>query len=173
MGTFLMGLIFLYVDIRVYTVSILPAFVGYLLLLSGMRSVPSCRSFEQGCPDAVIGAIYSGIVWLMSLLGMEPTGFAALVMALISLALQMLLTYRLSRGMEELENTTGLALESDKLMTAWALLLIPDVGKLFFLVPQWGWVSNLFYGAGLIFYLIRFTGTYGVWQREKERGVCS
>ena len=41
MGTFLMGLIFLYVDIRVYTVSILPAFVGYLLLLSGMRSVPS------------------------------------------------------------------------------------------------------------------------------------
>ncbi len=170
MGTFLMGLIFLYVDIRVYTVSILPAFVGYLLLLSGMRSVPSCRSFEQGCPDAVIGAIYSGIVWLMSLLGMEPTGFAALVMALISLALQMLVTYRLSRGMEELENTTGLALESDKLMTAWIILMIPGVCGLF-LMPFHSLLGILTYLAALVFYMSRFKYSYDIWRTETAKEV--
>ena len=173
MGTFLVGLIFLYVDIQYGAVSLLPAFVGYLLLLGKMRAFSDYQSFEQGCPVAVVGAAGGGIGWLLSLFGLAPQGVAAFLLALVSLTVRALTTYRLTRGMEELERATGLDMESDKLMTAWALLLIPDVGKLFFLVPQWGWVSNLFYGAGLIFYLIRFTGTYGVWQREKERGVCS
>lgn len=163
MGTFLVGLIFLYVDIRVYTVSVLPAFVGYLLLLAGMRSVPSCRSFEQGCPDAVIGAVYSGIVWLMGLLGMELTGFAALVMGLISLVLQMLVTYRLSRGMEEMENTTGLAMESDKLMTAWIILMVPGVCGLFLMAFR-GWLGLLLYLAALAFYMSRFKYSYDIWR---------
>lgn len=168
MGTFLVGLIFLYVDIKVYTVSVLPAFVGYLLLLAGMRSVPSCRSFEQGCPDAVIGAVYSGIVWLMGFLGMEPSGFAALVMALISLVLQMLVTYRLSRGMEELENTTGLAMESDKLMTAWIILMIPGVCGLFLMAFR-GWLGFLLYLAALAFYMSRFKYSYDIWRTGTEK----
>ena len=116
----------------------------------------------------MIGAIYSGIVWLMSLLGMEPTGFAALVMALISLALQMPVTYRLSRGMEELENTTGLALESDKLMTAWIILMIPGVCGLF-LMPFHSLLGILTYLAALVFYMSRFKYSYDIWQTETAK----
>lgn len=56
MGTFLVGLIFLYVDIQYGAVSLLPAFVGYLLLLGRMRAFSDHQSFEQGCPVAVAGA---------------------------------------------------------------------------------------------------------------------
>ena len=172
MGTFLVGLIFLYVDIRYYTVTLLPAFVGYLLLWKGMCSVPRCQPFEQGCPVAVVGAVGGGIGWLMSLLGLVPQGLAAFLFALASLTVRALTTYRLTRGMEELERGEGLAMDSDKLMTAWVLLLVPDVCQLFLLLPQWGWLGNLFYGAALIFYLARFKHTYDIWQTETAKGVC-
>lgn len=89
------GLLFLFLDININEVTLLPPFVGYILILVGMGEERECPSRQTTNCIAAAGALVMGILWFWSLFG---TGISLP----IGMVFQLLITYRLVLWAEEL-----------------------------------------------------------------------
>ena len=58
MNKIFLGLIFLFFNINIGNISILPAFVGYILIFMGMKDYPQVGRFDKCRPWAIAGADY-------------------------------------------------------------------------------------------------------------------
>ncbi len=81
------GYFFLHININIGSVSILPAFVGYLLMLSAIGKLSGERR-ELGLlrPLCIILAIWNGADWLASFAGMSLDGLFTPLDILVSVA---------------------------------------------------------------------------------------
>lgn len=81
------GYFFLHININIGSVSILPAFVGYLLMLSAIAKLSGERR-ELGLlrPLCIILAIWNGADWLASFAGMSLDGLFTPLDILVSVA---------------------------------------------------------------------------------------
>ena len=89
------GLLFLFLHIKINGIDLLPVFVGYILIYQGVRQERECPSGKTTCYIAVAGAIVTGLLWLWGILGGDfplPVG----------MVFQLLITYRLVLWVEEL-----------------------------------------------------------------------
>lgn len=81
------GYFLLHVDFNLGTVSILPRFAGYLLLLSAIRKLSGeRRDLSLLRPLCVLLAVWSGIDWLFSWAGADLSGMLPPVDVLVSVA---------------------------------------------------------------------------------------
>ncbi len=80
------GYFFIYIDFKINSVSLLPAFVGYLLFLSVINYLrEEERELELLRPLGVILAIWHGINWLASFGGADLNGILPVVDILVGL----------------------------------------------------------------------------------------
>ncbi len=69
------GYLFIYFDFKINTVSLLPAFVGYLLFLSAINDLrEEERELELLKPLGIILVVWHGLNWLGSFWGAGPGG---------------------------------------------------------------------------------------------------
>lgn len=69
------GYFFIYIDFKINSVSILPAFVGYLLFLSAIRYLRQEEpELELLRPLGVVLVLWHGLNWLGSFFGVGPGG---------------------------------------------------------------------------------------------------
>ena len=122
------GLIFLFFDFNINigrsTISFLPTFVGYALIYSGMGRVNGCETYTGARPWATAGIICSAIIWCANCLGILMGTEISFVLSIVSSLLQLVVTYKIARGVRELEEALKYDLYGKSLMTAWIVLLI-------------------------------------------------
>ncbi len=81
------GYFFLHIDINIGPVSILPAFVGYLLMLSAIGNLSAeRRELKLLRPLCIILAIWNGTDWLASFVGTDLDGLFVPLDILVSVA---------------------------------------------------------------------------------------
>lgn len=89
------GLLFLFLHFKINGVDLLPAFVGYLLILVGMREEREYPSRRATGYLAAAGALATGLLWFWGIFGGElPLPIGAFF--------QLLITYRLVLWAEEM-----------------------------------------------------------------------
>ncbi|MGM9618545.1 MAG: hypothetical protein ACI3W8_01725 [Oscillospiraceae bacterium] len=139
------GLIFLLIDIRINYVSLMPAFVGYILMYVGLGKVRHESSrFAALRPWCLGMAVYRGCLNILSLLGSFDGNGTALLSSLINTAAGLYILYRLVQGVAETESHyPGAELEAKTLRQRWQWLLAADVVLLL-----------AFIGAGAFFTLL-------------------
>lgn len=63
------GLLFIFLNINIGTLNLMPAFVGYILLFVGLDEGYECPSLNASRTIALASAILSGAVWIAGLFG--------------------------------------------------------------------------------------------------------
>lgn len=89
------GLLFLFLYIRINGLDILPVFVGYILVAHGLKEKGEYPSVKTTRTISVVAAVITGLLWALEIVGVGiPLPIGALF--------QLLVTYRLILWVEEL-----------------------------------------------------------------------
>ena len=114
------GLIFLFFDFKINGVTLLPAFVGYLLIYFGMKEYnakhEAVEAYIKARPWTIAAAVWSAIFWLPLL---NPS-----YLSVVGTALQLAVTYFIMRGVEQMEPLHARDLGAARLRTAWYIALV-------------------------------------------------
>ncbi len=94
------GLIFLFLDLNVGTINLLPEFVGHILIFLGLNEEYECPSLNASRTITVAAAIPMAVVWIAGLFGY---GMAFPIGTILDL----LVTYRLVLWAEEQGEVQG------------------------------------------------------------------
>lgn len=151
------GLLFLFFNFNINNVDILPNFVGYLLIAFGMSEVKESKALASTQPLASGAAFYAIATWIMDLLG-ASLGWISALLGMISLALQLLVTYRIVMGVKELEPIHECDLGSGALNKAWQIMALGSVlgYLLFLLAPVAAAAAIIVAFLAAVYYIYRF-----------------
>ena len=77
--------IFLFLDVNINGVSLLPAFAGYLMILSAIDGLaPRIREITLLKPLATMLAFWYGLIWILSFAGVQLENFLSVVSLLMT-----------------------------------------------------------------------------------------
>ena len=137
MGYLLVGLALLFFDYDLSfgtaLIGVIPDWLGYLLIYFGLRKIRECRLYTAARRVAVCAAVYSLAAWLADLVGLTawetplPT-----ILLVLSAAVQLLVTFLITRGIQELESSQEIKVGGKRLMIAWLVTAAATV--LFYLL---------------------------------------
>ena len=118
------GLLFLFFDFNINGISILPAFVGYLLIYFGMkecnREYDAISAYAKARPWAIVATVWSAVFWL-------PLLDLGYILSAVGMVLRLVVTYFIVEGVEQLEHTQGTNMNSARLRTAWYVTLVCSI----------------------------------------------
>ena len=155
------GLIFLFLNLSIFTVNLLPTFVGYILIFLGLDEEYECPSLSASRTIAVASAILMAVVWGAGLFGYGMTFPLGAI-------LQLLNTYRLVVWANEQAEDQGWgSVQIQRFRTSWyalagaviAATLLSWVG----MALVWGVVAF----AAAIYYIYVY---YGLWKSALPEG---
>ena len=90
------GLLFLLFNINLGRLCVTPDWVGYLLIWSGLGEVPESQVFQNIRVLTVGAAVFTGLMWLKQILNVTIAVVAIeMVLAVASVCIQLLITYRI------------------------------------------------------------------------------
>lgn len=121
------GILFLLIDFTPGSVSVTPAFVGYLLIGWGMRQMPHVSSFANGTKITLFGAVCTGLIWLRSFFQPE-FDMIALFCMVFSMCLQLFVLRMLVQGAVEIQTGRGIFLHAQGLVNSWNIMAISGAG---------------------------------------------
>lgn len=133
MGKFFWGFFFIYLhfdlSVNAHTLNVLPEFVGYFLLLQGLRELEEESCVFSGVrPFAVGMAVYTGILWVGALLGVTGTGsWLSTLLSLVSTAVSLYISWTIIQGVREMEERHQADLNSAGMSLAWTVLLVANI----------------------------------------------
>src|SRR5574344_1033321 len=105
------GFLFAFLNFNLHmgsgTLGLIPDFVGYLLLLLGVKELAGESDYFTKAQPYFLGlTIYDAIVWLMNLMGRNGT-IVATLLSLASIVVGLYATYQLFKGFEDMQNRYG------------------------------------------------------------------
>ena len=153
------GLLFLFFDINLGRLCVTPAWMGYLLIWSGLGEVPESQVFQNTRGLAVGAAAFSGLMWLKQLLAISiSVPFVETVLLLVGICLQLLVTYRMVEGVRELDAVYNRDMRSAGLLTGWKVMLggIIAANALIFFFPGLALVGLVLTVVAAICYVVVF-----------------
>lgn len=176
------GFFFIFLDFSLnfnqYSLNILPDFVGYLLLFQGTRALAeeSCN-FKSVQPFTVGMAVYTAILWLGALLGINSGAYGQTLtwmLDLVSLVVSLYIAWVLVQGVLEIEERRTADLNGGTLYKWWkALVAIQAVARLLGLMADFANVTVLVTLAAvlviaaivvIVLYLIAWWKTAKTWE---------
>lgn len=119
------GFFFIFVNfnlnLNAHSLNILPPFVGYLLLLRGMRDLETESELFRGPrPFAVGMAIYTGILWLGDLLGaVSSAGWMGTLLGLAATVVSLYVAWAIIQGVQDMESRRNTDLGASGMRRAW------------------------------------------------------
>lgn len=133
MQNLFMAFIFVFLDFTVtlgsIKIGLIPDFVGYLIMLKGLEELAHESTLFIKVKPFVIGmAGYSAVLYLIDLLGATLSlGFLTYILAFISMAISLYISYHIVMGVLEIERNHNTFLNGDSLKSIWTLLAILNV----------------------------------------------
>ena len=147
-------------NVNAHTLNLLPPFVGYILLLQGMRELEPESERFQGPQKFSIGmAVYTGILWLGDLLGAGSDGsWLGTVLGLVSVAVSLYVSWAVIQGVRDMENRRGTGLNGAAMQRAWAVLAVAEAScyAMLFLTPAMAAVGAIAALVGIVMMLAAF-----------------
>ncbi len=148
------GLLFLFLHLRINGVDLLPAFVGYALIYLGLAELAQPPSVETSRMISAAAAVVEGAEWVLALFGVGlglPLG----------LIFKLLVTWRLVIWMEEIASP-----RTGQFRVGWYLLAI---GSVLSLVLAWleqdlVLAATIVAFVGVVYYIYVF---YRVWKETE------
>ena len=117
------GLIFVLLTVKFNTVDLLPDWLGYLLLYSGLGQLASeSRHFSALRPLCLVMNVYTLLLGFAKL----PESIM-IILSIVSVAVKLYVLRRLVQGMEELQtHCTAANLETETLRSRWTLVVTAE-----------------------------------------------
>lgn len=119
------GFIFILLDLNLnldqLSLELLPDFVGYIILADGLLELANESSFFLKARPYSIGmAIYTGIIFVLELLGLSYN-FSELdfILGIVSMVVLFYISYCVVHGVKEMESSHGVFLNGEKLENLW------------------------------------------------------
>lgn len=140
-------LMFLSFDLSVngHTLDVLPDFVGYFLLIRGMKEMEAESGlFQNARPFAVGMMVYTAVLWVGNLLAVTGEGWLTELLNLIAMIVELYIAWLLIRAVRETEEARGADLSSGRLFGCWkGLVAVQAAAKLLALMINLANVSVL------------------------------
>ena len=115
------------IDFDTIRVGLIPAFVGYLLLFSGLAELSEeSPRFEKIRPFCIVMAVYTGFLWVGDLFGLSLTA-PPVVLVLLSVASAVLsyyISFCIVWGIGDIEASNRYPLGAERLKKCWFALII-------------------------------------------------
>ena len=145
MGKIFVGMIFVFLDFHitlsggaqggVFRIGLIPDFVGYAIMLSGLKELKGLSErFTQVRPLVIGMIVFSAIEYLMNLLGIGHTvtfmhaltviDYIVLAFVIILTVVSFLISYNIIMGIKDIEVSKTVFLNSDALYLVWKLKVI-------------------------------------------------
>ena len=140
-------LMFLSFDLSVngHSVDVLPDFIGYFLLIRGIKEMEAeSGRFQNARPFAVGMMVYTAILWVGDLLAVTGEGWISELLGLIAAVVALYIAWLLIRAVRETEEVRGADLNSGRLFGCWkGLVAVQAAAKLLTLTINLANVSVL------------------------------
>lgn len=123
------GLIFLFFNINLGNINILPTFLGYILIFLGLNELggkyggEELYAVEENAPWPVAGAILSGLFWL-PLIDLSGSFWLSFLVSLAGLVIQLRVTYLVLEAVEEIEKRRSAQLNSAFMRKSWTVMAV-------------------------------------------------
>lgn len=113
-------------NFNAHTLNVLPDFVGYILLLQGMKDLePESHFFQAARPFAIGMAVYTAILWVGALFGITSNeGWVSQLLGLVSMVVALYISWVLIQGVLEMEAAKAADLNGPKLYQLWKVLTV-------------------------------------------------
>lgn len=110
-------------------IGLIPDFVGYIVMISGLEEMAvESTLFIKVKPYVTGMALYSGLLYVLDLIGVYVTlGILSYVLALISIALSLYISYNIVMGVIDMEGKYNTILNGDSLKSTWTLLAVFNI----------------------------------------------
>lgn len=137
------------------TVGLLPDFVGYICILSGLVELADeGASFKKAKPFVIVMTVYSAIIYILNFLGIT-SGLGWL--SIIATVCAFWISYQIIKGVSEIEEKYRADLKSKTLNTTWLVMVIVQVVSFLALViPILGLLSIVGLIASIVFLIMFF-----------------
>lgn len=131
MGKILVGLCMVLLEFNINletaVIGLIPDFIGYILLVMGLKEMVSESGFfQKSIPLSAGMAVYSAVCYLLDLLGI--TGVYDFILGMINTACFFYILYLMIKGIEEMQTKSGKNLYTDNLNSIWLCLLVLYAG---------------------------------------------
>ena len=116
------GLIFIFFSLKIQNFDLSVDFAGYILIYLGLKEYPDIVAFRKAKPITIVMLAISLAVTILSIFvteGNEALSFILIPMAIVTSVSVILMSLFIAKGITELEQKTGLNLNSRKLMSVW------------------------------------------------------
>ena len=136
------GFFFIYLNftlnINQYSLNMIPDFVGYILLIQGAKSLEEESHFFQGIrPFATGMALYTAILWLATLFGVNSGDWLSQLLNLGAMILALYISWVLIQGVKDMERSKNAELNGARLYMRWKWLLIVQIAaKVVYLIAK-------------------------------------
>ena len=126
-GFFLIFINFSLTFNEIYAFNLLPAFVGYLLLLSGTKELAKESSLFEGVRPFLLGmTVYTALLWVGNLLWMG-SGWLGSLLELISTVVALYVEWVIIQAIQDVEALRSVELNSTAMMAVWRRMLILQI----------------------------------------------
>lgn len=150
------GFFFIYLNFHLnlnqYSLNILPNFVGYILLLQGMKQLEEeSHFFRRARPFAVGMAVYEAILWVGAVFGIVSDSRIGTVLGWISMVVSLYVSWLLIQGVLAIEQQSERDLLGAQMYSRWKLLAgLQVIGKLLGLAANVARLNTLFAVASVV-----------------------
>lgn len=133
MNMIIWGLVCIFIDLNLTIgqgrIDIIPDFLGYILIASGMMQYAAqSESFRKMRPLVLIVAAISGLVYMGDMIGAFPdNAIQTIAVAVLTTFFYLMTTYYICHGIRELGVTHNRNLNADGLMTKWTILMVCQI----------------------------------------------
>lgn len=128
MDKIFVGFLFCYLNLNLNfgasTINLLPEFVGYILLYLGIRELAhESERYPKVQPFLIGLGVYTGIVWVMNLMG-RTGSIVAVLLNLVAAVIDMYAVYQIIMGFEEIEHRHSVDIAAEKTLTCWKICVV-------------------------------------------------
>lgn len=150
-------------DIGASRIGLIPDFIGYIFMIMGLAELQSLsEQFVKASPYAKVMAVYTGILYVMDIMGVSVIlgNYITFVLGLLSTVASLVISYNIVMGVKVIEQDIEQDLNSQELYTAWRLLAIFSIGTYLLLIfPPIAIIGMIIAFAFGIYYLLVFNKT--------------
>jgi hypothetical protein len=162
------GMLFVFLDFNIHagasTIELIPDFVGYIIMLQGIKELLEESNWFQKITSFTIGmAIYSAVIYMLDLLGVSAsfsTGLESVffvILSIITFVLILYINYGIIMGVRDMEIKHKWELGSEILHSAWRVLAMLSVlSYLLIVIPYFNFFGIIAIFVAHIYYLYCF-----------------
>jgi hypothetical protein len=142
MKNILIGFLLIFLDFNLNLgssqIGLIPDFAGYIIMINGLAEMAGeSPLFLKVKPYATGMAVYTGILYLMNLIGISASlGALSYILAVASTIISLYISYCVVTGIKEMEEKYSVFLNGGSLKSTWTLLAVFNIAAFVSLLIQ-------------------------------------